>query len=105
MNSPPDWLSVRDDLPGAPLRYISYLLAASRLQVRTFTQRGETVAIAVTNTQDAGNGRVSVRYDGRMTWTHNRDIETLPGIENTRNMIISMLTAGAPGTDMPAAGD
>ena len=97
MSPRPDWLAVPDNMPGAPLRYMAYLLAARSLNVRTFTHRGETVAIAVTNDEDPGRGRVNVRYDGRLNWAHNRDIETPAEIAKTRDVIASMLRAGSPG--------
>jgi hypothetical protein len=97
MNSRPDWLSIPDNVPGVPLRYMAYLIAERRLQVRMFTHRGETVAIAVTNAHDPGRSRVNVRYDGRLNWAHNRNIETPAEIAKTRDAIVGMLTAGTDG--------
>jgi hypothetical protein len=95
----PGLVSFRGANPSAGSRLTrdAILLAERRLQVRAFTHRGETVAIAVTNAHDPGKGRVNGRFDGRLNWAHNRNIETPAEIAKTRDAIVSMLTAGTDG--------
>lgn len=57
------------------------------LEIREYRHGPELVEIAVTNPRDMRRGRVSVGYDGLMTWEYSGDFETRAGAEEIRNIV------------------
>jgi hypothetical protein len=96
MNCLPGYGLLRDDGPGASLQIIASELRARGLDVRKFSDGIQVVVIMVDNAQDRGQGRVSVRYDGQVTWEYGGDIENRAGIEKTTDMIAGLLASNAP---------
>jgi hypothetical protein len=50
----------------------------------------------ITNERDLGKGRVSVGYDGLVTWEYGGNIETRAGIEKIRDIAVSLLAGDVP---------
>lgn len=83
--------------PGELLEIIAQELMSQGLDVREYRHGDELVEIAVTNQSDEDKGRITVGYDGKVTWEYSGDIEDRAGIEQIRDTITGLLK-GATGT-------
>jgi hypothetical protein len=97
MNCPPDAMRAGDYRSGALLETIARELAVRGLDIREHHHSAELVEIAVTNPGDLNRGRVSVGYDGCLTWEYSGDTETRAGIEEIRDIIASVLKSDLRG--------
>jgi hypothetical protein len=84
-------MRVDDYRPGALLETIARELTVRGLDIREHHHGAELVEIAITNPADLDRGRVSVGYDGRLTWEYSGDIETRAGLEEIRDIISGVL--------------
>ena len=96
MNCLPGHPPFRDDGPGASLRIIANEVTRRGLEVRKYNHGIEVVEIVITNERDQRKGRISVGYDGLVTWEYGGNIETRPGIEKIRDIAVSLLAGDVP---------
>lgn len=91
------WVMSMGDLrPGALLRAVARELRQRGLEVREYNHGDELVEIVVTNSADVGRGRVTVGYDGGIEWEYLGDIETRPGADAIRDLVVRLLKADPP---------
>jgi hypothetical protein len=84
-----------DDLRhGAVLERIAQRLKARGLQIIEHSHGSELIEIAAVNPDHIDWGRMTVGYDGFVTWEYRGDIETRSGFQEVKNIIAGILTAG-----------
>ena len=96
MNDLPRRGPAPDNGPNASLRAIASGLSASGLNVREITHDGDLVEIAVTDSRHPYSGKVVLGCEGWMTWEYDSLIESLAGMEKTKNLIMSLLAHAVP---------
>jgi hypothetical protein len=104
MNDLPRRGPAPDNGPHASLRAIANGLSANGLNVRNIRHDGDLVEIAVTDPRHPFNGKVVLGCEGWLTWEFDCLIETLAGIEKTRNLVASLLTHAVPTTESAGTG-
>ena len=96
MNDLPRQGPAPDNGPGGSLRAIADGLSASGLNVREIRHDGDLIEIAVTDPRHPFNGKVVLGCEGWMTWEYDSLIESLAGMEKTKNLIMSLLAHAVP---------
>ncbi len=80
---------------GASLEAMAQVLKNRGLGVREHYHGNELIEITIVNPQGLDKGRVSVGYDGNVTWEYRGDIETSIGIKKIKDTVVNVLATGA----------
>ncbi len=97
--------SVWASKPGDLLVAIARELRLRGLDIREYSHGTELVEIAVTDPNNSHWGRVTVGYDGFLTWEYNGDIETRDGAMGLSGLAAGLLAGDLPGPRKQAGRD